>query len=218
MGTLIQDWEAIGSPKAVFLNCYRMMTNNTLAALAHGEFADPRWVDRLLHRFADYYFEALEIYESDPLSAPVVWQLAHDTTRDPDALPLQNLLLGVNAHINYDLVLTLDELLQPEWAALSEEARLERYNDYTHVNDIIGRTIDQVQDEILAPMMPVAGIFDRLMGPLDELLLSHIITKWRESVWENACRLLTGDEEIKREVMVEQVEAAALDIGRMIRW
>ncbi|HUF38026.1 MAG TPA: DUF5995 family protein [Anaerolineales bacterium] len=217
MGALIRDWEATGNPQAVFLRCYRMMTSNTHVAITRGEFVDPRWVNGFLNRFADYYFKALEVYEVDPPSAPLVWQLAHDTTRDPGTLPVQNLLLGVNAHINFDLVLTLEELLCPEWGSLSREQRGERYHDYTYINDIIARTIDGVQDEILDPVMPVMDILDRLMGRVDELLVSMLIRKWRESVWKHARSLLEAGTDDERKALVDLVEEDALKIGGMIR-
>jgi hypothetical protein len=39
------------------------MTEKMLVALEQGSFEDVEWVDRLLHRFADYYFDALSCYE-----------------------------------------------------------------------------------------------------------------------------------------------------------
>src|SRR5690606_32407413 len=106
MQTFLRQWEDAADRKAVFLRCYSMMTANMLVAIEQGEFRDRTWVERLLHRFADYYFLALDAYEQERTAAPAVWQLAHDAARDDAALPIQNLLLGVNAHINYDLVLT----------------------------------------------------------------------------------------------------------------
>src|SRR4030065_45099 len=104
MQTRIRQWEEASDQRAIFLTCYLMMTRNMLSAISQHEFNDAAWVDQLLHRFAEYYFVALEAYEQDPAAAPSVWRLAHNTTQDPSALALQNLLLGVNAHINYDLV------------------------------------------------------------------------------------------------------------------
>ena len=88
-----------------------MMTNNMLIAIDQDEFHDPEWVSILLHRFADYYFEALDKYEAGDIQTPVVWEVAHDAATERKIFVLQNLLLGVNAHINYDLVVTLVELL-----------------------------------------------------------------------------------------------------------
>ena len=105
MQTLILNWQSRSDPRAAFLECYHMMTGNMLDALEACEFQDGAWVNRLLHRFADYYFTALDAYERQPAQAPAVWQLAHNRAFEPRTPVLQKLLLGVNAHINYDLVL-----------------------------------------------------------------------------------------------------------------
>jgi len=46
-----------------------------------------------------------------------------------EALTVQNLILGVNAHINYDLVLATADMLEPEWSQLDEERRQARHDD-----------------------------------------------------------------------------------------
>lgn len=216
MQALILQWERESNPQAVFLSCYRMMTSNMLTALEQSEFQDPVWVGKLLQHFAQYYFVALEAYEQDPTAAPLVWQLAHNTTRDPQATPLQNLLLGVNAHINYDLVLTLVDLLSPEWQGLSEAQRATRYTDYSRVNHVIARTIDAVQDQVLEPAMPTMDFIDKLLGPLDELLISGLITRWRETVWHSTCRLLEARADDERRAVLQQIEQDALRLGQLI--
>ena len=60
----IDGWERSGDPRAVFLSCYALMTQNMLDAVDAGEFADATWVSRLLHHFAGYYFDALDVYEA----------------------------------------------------------------------------------------------------------------------------------------------------------
>jgi hypothetical protein len=216
MQALISQWDGVSNPQAVFLSCYMMMTTNMLDAIEQNEFKDSLWVKRLLRHFAEYYFVALDAYEQDSTAAPPVWQLAHNTTRDPRATPLENLLLGVNAHINYDLVLTLVDLLRPEWRDLSEAQRATRYADYIGVNDVIARTIDAVQDRVLEPAMPTMDIIDKLLGPVDEMLVSRVITRWRQTVWHSACRLLEARADGERESLLRQVEAEALRTGQMI--
>lgn len=216
MQSLILQWEEAANSQAVFLSCYKMMTSNMLASIERGEFLDPAWVAKLLHSFADHYFVALEYYERDPTAAPRVWQLAHSTTRDPQAFPLQNLLLGINAHINYDLVLTLVDLLRPEWSDNSDEQRTMRYTDYCHVNDVIVRTIDTVQDQVLEPAMPAMDILDKLLGPLDELLISRLISQWRETVWHNALRVLEASADDEQSSLLQQIEEEALGLGKLI--
>jgi hypothetical protein len=216
MQALIQGWEAASDRRAIFLSCYLMMTRNMLAAIQQDDFYDVAWVDALLHRFADYYFAALEAYERDATQAPPVWQMAHNAAIQKQGLPLQELLLGVNAHINYDLVLTLVDLLQPEWESLTEERLAQRYSDHCHVNDVIGATIDAVQDQVLEPVMPAMEIIDRLLGPLDEKLVSRLLSDWREQVWQNAIHLLQTREAQSRSDYLRHMEDEALRLGRLI--
>ncbi len=211
----IDRWEQTGDKRAIFLSCYALMTRNMLDALDDDQFHDPAWVSHLLDHFAGYYFDALEAYETVIESTPEVWRCAHDATRRAGASALALLLLGVNAHINYDLVLAVADLLDPEWQALSEEGRRKRYEDYCRVNDVIGRTIDSVQDDILEPNEPVMAAVDTLLGPVDEWLVSRGITHWRDEVWEHAIRRAETLQDAAREAQRQQVEAAAMRWARL---
>ena len=129
---------------------------------------------------------------------------------------IQNLTLGVNAHINYDLVFALADLLDPEWAALSEEIRQSRYRDYCHVNEIITQTIDRVQDQIIEPNDAWMGWVDRLMGPVDEWMVARLITDWREQVWENAIRLIRDTDDEQRASLRQRIEQHSLEKAHSI--
>jgi len=216
MQSLIQQWEQTSDDKVLFLRCYLMMTNNVLTAINQQEFNDPAWVNKVLDHFADYYFVALQEYERDPASAPMVWQLAHNAARDPKITPLQKMLVGINAHVSYDLVLNLVDLLRPEWNNLSEEQRTSRYADHCRINEVIGRTVDTVQDQVLEPAMPIMDIIDKLLGPIDELLLSRLIAHWRETVWHNVSRLLDLSGTQEQAQLILQIEQAALKTNEII--
>jgi Family of unknown function (DUF5995) len=216
MATQIHEWEAVADQRAIFLSCYLLMTRNIISAIDNLEFRDSAWVNRLMERFAQYYFVALEEYERDPSSAPAVWHSAHDISHAPHTLALQKLMAGINAHVNYDLVLSLVDLLAPEWDALESEQRTDRYNDHCHVNAVIGRTIDVVQDQILDPVMPVMVLIDELLGPVDEMLVSHLITQWRETVWRDALQLLETKDASEQARLIHTIEQAALKTASLI--
>ena len=216
MQYLISRWEASSDQRSVFLSCYLLMTENMRLAIRQGEFIDPAWVDRLVDHFAGYYFVALEAYERDPLSAPLVWQIAHRAAVEANMLALRKLLLGVNAHINYDLVLSLVDMLTPEWPELPGARRDDRYLDYCHVNQIIGCTVDAVQDQVLEPAMPLLDLFDKLLGPLDERMISSLLAGWRENVWRYALQLLETDDPQQKKKVLQAMEGDALKIGEMI--
>lgn len=216
METLLREWETTADRRAIFLRCYLLMTHNMLAAVEDGAFRDCDWVHALLHRFADYYFEALSTYEQDVDQAPPVWRRVHDVARREEALVVQDLLLGVNAHINYDLVLTLVDMLEPEWAHLSTPERHARYADHCRINHIIGATIDAVQDHVIETVAPEMNVVDTFLGRLDEWLISQLITRWRDEVWQHAVEMLVRPEPQRRERARFEIESLTQRRARAI--
>ena len=216
MSTLTQQWEEASDRRAIFLGCYTLMTRNMLAAIDAGRFHDGEWVGRLLRRFVDYYFDALTLYDQASTDTPPVWKLTHDATHQDHVMTLQHLLLGINAHINNDLVFALYDLLAPEWAGLSEAGREQRHTDHTLVNHIIGETVDSVQDQVIDRHAPWFKVIDKLMGPTDEWLTSHLIAHWREEVWSNAVRYLALQDTRERDTFHQKIEVAAVRLGKEI--
>ena len=210
MQRFVHRWQAETDRRAIFLNCYMLMTGNVLLAIERGEFQDGEWVNRLLHRFADYYFRALEAYEADPSGSPAVWRITHRATATPGTATLQHLFLGVNAHINYDLVLTVADMLEAEWVDLAGDQRRQRYADHCRVNAVIARTIDVVQDDVVERAMPSMDLVDRFMGPLDEWLTSRLISRWRDEVWRNAVRYVESSTPQSREALRCEIESNTL--------
>ena len=211
MKSYITGWEQESDQRATFLSCYLLMTENMLQAVEAGQFHDSRWVDSLLHRFAEYYFDALQAYENDPAQAPRVWVKVHDAAHTPSTQVIQNLLLGVNTHINYDLIFTLVDLLNPEWEHLSLLERDQRHADHNRVNRIIAQTIDTVQDQVIETLVPEMDLVDRFMGPLDEWMISELITHWRDDVWQQAVDLLETDEPGLHQQKIDAIEQRTLD-------
>lgn len=217
MQLLLERWQAAADPRADFLGCYRMMTANMLAAIRSGEFHDPDWVSSLLNHFAGYYFKALDAYDQGLPDIPQVWRYTFESAQKPHSLVLQNLMLGVNAHINYDLIFALEDMLSPYWQQLSADERRARYDDHCRVNHIIQRTIDSVQDTIIEPEIPLMEIADRLFGQLDERVISRMITHWRDEVWEQARLLLETSGADERLRACQQIEDQTLKRAHLIQ-
>lgn len=211
MQTLAQEFESTSDRRAIFLNCYTLMTQNMHAAIQAQEFRDRNWMHNFVIRFADFYFDALQAYESKKSSTPAVWTRAHDAAQKPGTHVLQLLLLGINAHINYDLVLTLVDILEPEWGHLTADARAERRYDYNLTNDIIARTIDVVQDQVVERENPLMDVVDKSLGRFDEWLISQMITNWRDDVWDEAAGIMTATDAQERQRLLDRFETSALN-------
>ncbi len=211
----IISWQERNDQRHVFLSCYRMMTANMLQAIEEDNFHDREWVAKLLHHFADYYFEAVACYDCGN-DVPLVWQQVHQLTEQNKLMKVQSLMIGVNAHINYDLVLALCDLLEPDWKTLSEAEQKNRYEDHCKVNEIISATIDKVQDEVLEPSNLLMSWIDLAFGRLDEYLLSRLITTWRKDVWDDAHKMLALDVATDKEILRQRIEQKVIQRGRYL--
>lgn len=216
MRSTVAVWHAARDRRAIFLDCYSRMTANMLSALADGAFVDAPRTASLLTRFAGFYFDALAAWEADPNAAPAPWRIAFDAARTPSAWAVQDLLLGVNAHINHDLALTVAEIYAEQWAGMDAGARAVAQVDFSRVNDIIAATIDEVQDQVLEPFDPVLNMFDVAMGPMDEWLISRLVVSWRARVWEHAVYLLEARDSARREATRNQIVSSTVRIAEAI--
>src|SRR5262245_22808057 len=97
--------------RAIFVTAYLSITRAIEQGVASGLFHDNAWVSRYAVCFANLYRKALLSYElNDVASLPKAWRIAFDTSKNAGALAIQDLFLGVNAHINHDLALALVEV------------------------------------------------------------------------------------------------------------
>ena len=211
MFELASGWDLTGDRRAVFADAYGRMTAAMLEAIDRREFEDGHWVARLLDRFADYYFDAVDAWDADT-HCPLVWCDAFAACDHDDLHTLQVLLLGINAHINHDLVYALADVLD-DWDRLDNTTRLEREVDHRNVNLVIARTVDVVQDEVIDPRSPILGVLDEVFAGLDEWLFSKLIGAWRSDVWDQSQRLLATTD---RAVVDAEIIDRTSRIARMV--
>jgi hypothetical protein len=173
-------FEERGDRRAVFLSVYARMTRAVGDRIRDGVFADPTWVSEYLVAFANLYREATLAYETGDFdSLPTPWQLAFEAAERGDSLVVQDAALGVNAHINYDLALTLERVgVAPN--------RTAKYGDHHLVTDVIREILDETQDELAERDAPGLAAFDEALGPVDEWLWVFTIDECRDSAWRTA--------------------------------
>ena len=209
MDALVAGWGP-GDRRALFLRAYRTMSESMYQSIDAGDFRDAAWVDGLLARFADYYFRAVDAHASSPNACPRVWKIAFESASDPEVHALRALFLGINAHINFDLALCVADVMT-DWSDLDSDGREQRADDYRTVDLVINRTINEVQEKVVVPAAPAMGWLDVALGPVDEWLLSRLITDWRADTWGDALLLLEQPdvaEEVKDRIEGEAIGTA----------
>lgn len=166
--------------RAVFLTIYTEMTAETIREIDAGEFIDSAWMERYLVRFAEYYRQAFRNYERGAIAeVPDPWIVAFGAALRGNSLVLQDALLGINAHINYDLALTLSDIgLDPD--------RSDKYVDHTRINEILYRLVS-VQQELLSRLYaPGLSRIDDQLGELDDIGAALSFRTAREKAWQVA--------------------------------
>ncbi len=94
--------------RAAFPDIYAIITRRVLESVELGEgafFLEPRWISRLAGRFCERYLETLRWSFDRHQQDAGAWAIAYDAGDGAGALPLQHVLLGLSAHINFDLAL-----------------------------------------------------------------------------------------------------------------
>ncbi len=182
MQVALAPMEAAGDPRRFFLATYLRTTLAVRDELRAGGFHDSDWVERWDVAFADLYLDALERAASDqPVPGP--WAVAF---RTPQLPPLRHVLLGMNAHINYDLpqallaVIPSEDFDDPETIAL-------RGADHRHLDATLASRV-AAEDEQLARLGGTT-VLDRILQPLNRLGTKRFLRESRAKVWDNA-RLL----------------------------
>jgi hypothetical protein len=184
MAALLQPLEAAGDQRQYFHATYQRTTIAVAAELKRGGFTDAEWVERWDVAFAGLYLEALEAdLAGDRPARP--WAIAFGA---PAALPaLRHVLLGMNAHINYDLPQALVAVITDE--QFDDPVLLARREaDHRAIDRVLASRVAAEDDE-LASISGPAPMLDRLLRPLNRLGTQRFLREAREKVWANAVGL-----------------------------
>jgi len=174
---------------AYFAVLYRLTTEALRAGIEAGRFEDPARLARLTSIFADRYFDAVERFRRGDVQA-LSWDEAFRATASWRPVVVQHLVLGMNAHINYDLGIAAAQA-----APGAELPRLRR--DFDAVNAVFGELIDRVEGA-LARVWPTLRLLDALGGRSEEKIINFSIRHARAAAWAAAERLvlLDGDAQL----------------------
>lgn len=194
--------------RGYFMALYRGVTARIGRLVAQGDyFDDNARMVRFDVIFARYYLQALDDWlGARPPSAP--WSLAFEHTHD-SLLIVQHLLLGMNAHIVFDLAQAAAETA-PGASILALEA------DFNRINDVLRDAIDEVQDA-LAPYAPVMWLADIAGGPFDELLASQGLVLARDLAWESAKEIALARKPEARALAVQRCWCRAMSLGYTLK-
>jgi hypothetical protein len=191
MTALLEPMERAGDPRRYFLATYRRTTIAVHKALQADHFLDSEWVERWDVVFADLYLDALEQWNADR-TPPAPWKAAFEVAGDRRVPPLRHVLLGMNAHINYDLPQALVAAITPEEFADREVVR-RRGIDHERIDLILASRVDAEDKELQKLEQPGDRTsLDKLLTPFNQAATKRFMKESRRKVWRNATILNTA--------------------------
>ncbi|MCT2535226.1 DUF5995 family protein [Aquibacillus koreensis] len=211
----LKELEEAGDYRAIFQRVYLLMTKEMKKRLTAGFFHDDVWMERVLVRFAQYYFDAIQAHEQgEPY--PLAWELAFRMAKQQKVFVLQDALLGINAHINSDLPIVMYVILSEDKVWPDASMMLNRRQDHEKINDVLSDLVDLVQNELASHYARSIRIIDRFMGRKDESLSSFVLAHCRTNVWYNTELMLNAQDEEERILHQKRIENDAYVIGLQI--
>ncbi len=172
-------------PRRYFHDTYLRTTIAVSEALGAGVFVDADWVERWDEVFARFYLDALD----DHLAAripPGPWEIALSVGRQPRVPPLRMVLLGMNAHINFDLPQALVQVITDDEFD-DEEVLARRERDHRAIDAILAARV--AEEDVALEAVELPGdrtTVDRLLRPLNRRGTQRFLAESRRKVWRNA--------------------------------
>jgi hypothetical protein len=184
MAGMLEQLQAAGDQRQYFHATYQRTTIAVAEELKRGGFADGDWVERWDVVFADLYLDALAAALAGRTPARP-WDIAFSA---PAGLPaLRHVLLGMNAHINYDLPQALVAVITDE--QFDDPVLLARREaDHRAIDNVLASRVAAEDDELVKTSGP-GSLTDRLLRPFNRLGTQRFLREAREKVWANAIAL-----------------------------
>jgi hypothetical protein len=210
LSQLEQAFRSQRDRRGIFVTAYLSITQAIRQNIAASAFLDYAWVTRYALCFANLYRKALLAYEmGDTAATPKAWRIAFDTAKYGEALAIQDLVLGINAHINHDLALALNEVsIDPD--------RATRYADHTKINDVLKAATDPLQDKIGQIYAPILNLLDQACDRLDEDIACFSVAKAREDAWGAALALANARSDLERAAVRAGLNTRSAVLARLI--
>jgi hypothetical protein len=182
MQAILAEMDARGDAKRHFLATYLRTTRAVQEELEAGGFLDAEWVERWDIVFAELYLDALQAWQSGE-PAPEPWRISFHADETLKLPVLRHVLLGMNAHINYDLPQALLAIISDE--EFADPAVVARRNqDHVHIDTVLLRRVG-AEDEAISAAGGGKSLYERIKTPLERIGTGKYLQEARAKVWAN---------------------------------
>ena len=194
----IQEQSRLG----YFAALYRRVTVKVKEGIAEGRFDNGPRMERLDVTFASRYLAALNQFRAGQQPS-LCWHASFKAAAAWSPIILQQLLLGMNAHINFDLGISAAEISPGD-----ELPSLQ--HDFDEINSILAGLVGQVESEI-EEVSPWTRFLDQIDPKADVALVNFSMERARASAWDLAVKLAPlSSDQWRLHLDLRDLEATAL--------
>lgn len=158
---------------------YYIITKNVSDKFGSGYFSDEATMTALDLDFAQFYFDALKGFvDENPI--PPAWRILFEACQDNSHYQFMYMALGVNAHVNNDLMQSLHQSATPYFL-----------EGYFKVNDIVSKSLPEVVEN-LHEESRLLSISENVLEQAYAYFLKELIKNWRQYAWQQFINLNGG--------------------------
>jgi hypothetical protein len=196
-----------GTCDGYFAALYRRVTIEVRDRIGHGWFDDGPRMERFDVIFANRYLAAWAGREAE-VAGGAAWSVAFGAERAFWPVVLQHLLLGMNAHINFDLGLAAAETA-PGAAINGLKA------DFGRINQVLADLVGDVENR-LARVWPPLQQLDGFAGGVDQAVINFSLRLARDQAWSVATAMAAETDPVARSRRQQEVDRSTAVIGQRI--
>ncbi|HEX8141908.1 MAG TPA: DUF5995 family protein [Pyrinomonadaceae bacterium] len=190
-----------------FAVLYRNVTMKVKEGIKAGFFEDGPRMERLDVAFANRYLSAMESYRLGQQPSKC-WLVSFEAASAWPPLIVQHLLLGMNAHINFDLGIAAAETCPGE-----ELPSLQ--TDFNRINLVLGSMVLKVKENI-DQLSPWIKLIDSIDPITEDKIINFSLDKARQSAWLVAT-MLAPLSPAEQSAKLQILDSAVAAFGRLLR-
>ncbi len=174
---IIAECKKKEDPLGYFAALYHQVTVAVKLGIANGYFSDGARMEKLDVLFANRYLQAYAQYRQSE-RCTTSWQYAFNTSKESWPTVLQNLLLGMNAHINLDLGIAAAQLCPGSSIHTLKE-------DFDKINSILSSLVESVEKN-LGKIWPKLTYILKRVGKSNSYFVDFSMQCARDGAWKFA--------------------------------
>ncbi|MEP7141785.1 MAG: DUF5995 family protein [Ferruginibacter sp.] len=181
---IIQQTITDENPMGYFAALYHQVTVTIREGIGQGYYQDNKRMETLDVIFANRYLEAYTQFQQNQQCTDS-WKYSFETTKEYWPIVLQNLLLGMNAHINLDLAIAAVQTCPGEGIHALKD-------DFDKINTVLSGLVAQVEKS-LTSIWPRLKFLLVYFGKIDSFLIDFSMQEARDGAWKFATELAVLD-------------------------